>query len=131
MKATAGLQNTLACPGGSCDMECSNYASTCIANCTAGNCNLKCKAKSCLVMCQGGNCHVTAGVDTKMVRIMSDSNSTVTCATGSHCGEAGCDAIKNCVSYVKDPFKAVGAAESVHASVLMMVITAICFAISH
>jgi len=155
MKATAGLNSTLACPAGSCDMECSNYASTCAAVCMKGNCNLKCKAKSCLVMCQGGNCQVTAGVGTKMVRIMSGSNSKVTCATGNQCGKAGCDANKNCVSYVENPFneiptpkskpkdtkkpsngtvpkqKPVGAAESVHTSVLMMVITGICIAISH
>ncbi len=131
MKATAGLNSTLACPAGSCDMECSNYASTCAAVCMKGNCNLKCKAKSCLVMCQGGNCHVTAGVGTKMVRIISGSNSKVTCATGNQCGKAGCDANKNCVSYVENPFKAAGTAESVHASIWMMVITGIFIAISH
>ncbi len=91
-----------------CDLECSNYASTCAAVCMEGNCNLKCKAKSCLIRCQGGKFQVTAGfVGAKMVTLVIGSDSKVTCATGNQCRKVGCDANKNCAIYVKDPFKAV------------------------
>jgi len=152
MKASAGLNNTLSCPGGSCDMECSNDTSTCIAICTAGNCNLKCKAKSCYMMCEAGKCHVTAGFATENIELRG-TDSKVTCANGRKCGEAKCYKNNNCISYMANPlnetikkgkfdvkviFKELkpfngtkSAAESVHASILMMVITGICFAISH
>ncbi len=84
-------------------MECSNYDSKCNAYCPRGNCNFNCRAKVCQFFCIGPGCHAVAGIGTKEFKIHLASNATITCANGSKCGEAGCDASSNCVSYVKDP----------------------------
>ncbi len=106
MRARAVEQSRLDCNSGSCNMECSNYDSLCTAYCGKGNCNLKCKAKICKFSCDYGNCSVTGGLGTKVIEFntTAGSNSRVTCAVGSSCGAAGCDAKNNCVVYAKNPF---------------------------
>ncbi len=104
MKANAGKESTLSCILGSCGMECSNYNSTCRVSCQSGNCNVNCKSKTCDVTCSAGNCNVIGGLGTSKIKVVSNGNTTITCATGSRCGMEGCDEKNNCVSYEKNPF---------------------------